>query len=433
MSNDNDPRSKSGGGTTEEPETAKSRDVDLVVYGATGFVGRLVAGHLAEHAPEGVRLGLAGRNRGRLAEIRDGLGAGAADWPILVADAADDASLDALARSARVVISTVGPYARYGLPLVRACAEAGTDYVDLTGEVLFHRESIDRYHETAVRTGARIVHSCGFDSVPSDLGVYRLHRRVAEDGAGELTDTTLVVSDLRGGISGGTVDSLRMQIDAMKKDKQARKTGLSPYSLSPDSATEPDLGRQSDAAIVRGTDIAPGLGGFLAPFFMGPYNTRVVRRSAALLGHAYGRRFRYREVMAVGSSSLSLVPAAAVTAGMGGLVAGLGFGPTRALLDRVLPAPGDGPGEKARANGRFAVDVYATTSTGAHYRSRVAAHGDPGYAATAVMLGESALALALDRAAAPEAAGVLTPATGIGQPLAERLRSRGFTLDVERR
>src|SRR5699024_43510 len=146
----------------------------------------------------------------------------------------DDASLDALAGAARVVISTVGPYARYGLPLVRACAEAGTDYVDLTGEVLFHRESIDRHHETARRTGARIVHSCGFDSVPSDLGVYELYRTVAADGAGELGDTTLVVSDLRGGISGGTVDSLRMQIDAMRNDRQARRTGLNPYALSPD-------------------------------------------------------------------------------------------------------------------------------------------------------------------------------------------------------
>ncbi|QDQ98039.1 saccharopine dehydrogenase family protein [Tomitella fengzijianii] len=429
MSNDSDPRPETGAAA----QAAQSRDLDVVVYGATGFVGRLVAGHLAQHAPAGVRMGLAGRDRGRLEEIRNGLGPGAAGWPILIADAADDASLDALARSARVVISTVGPYARYGLPLVRACAEAGTDYVDLTGEVLFHRESIDRYHETAVRTGARIVHSCGFDSVPSDLGVYRLYRKVAEDGAGELTDTTLVVSDLRGGISGGTVDSLRMQIDAMKKDKAARRTGLSPYSLSPDRTAEPDLGRQSDSSIVRGSDVAPGLGGFLAPFFMGPYNTRVVRRSAALLGHAYGRGFRYREVMAVGSSPLSLVPAAALTAGMGGLVAGLGFGPTRKLLDRVLPAPGDGPGEKARANGRFAVDVHATTTAGAHYRSRVAAHGDPGYAATAVMLGESALALALDRAGAPESAGVLTPATGIGEPLAERLRAHGFTLEVERR
>src|SRR5699024_10112828 len=290
-----------------------------------------------------------------------------------------------------------------------------------------------RHLVPARRTCARIVLSCGSDSVPADLGVYELYRAVAADGAGELGDTTLVVSDLRGGISGGTVDSLRMQIDAMRNDRQARRTGLNPYALSPDMSAEPASGRQSDTAVVRGSAIAPGLSAFLAPFFMGPYNTRVVRRSAALLGHAYGRGFRYREVMAVGASPLSLLPAAAVTAGMGGLVAGLGFGPTRKVLDRVLPKPGSGPGEKARGEGRFAVDVYTTTSTGAHYRSRVAAHGDPGYAATAVMLGESALALALDRETLPEAAGVLTPATGLGEALARRLRERGFTVSTERR
>lgn len=417
---------KGGGGTGGGP-------LDVVVYGATGFVGRLVAGHLAQHAPAGVRVGLAGRDRAKLEGVRTGLGASAAEWPLLIADATDDASLDALAAAARVVVSTVGPYARHGLPLVRACAEAGTDYVDLTGEVLFHRESIDRFHETAARTGARIVHSCGFDSVPSDLGVRELFERVAADGAGDLGETTLVVSDLRGGVSGGTVDSLRLQVDAVKHDAAARATVLSPYSLTPDRPAEPDVGRQSDAAVLRAADVDPGLGGFLAPFFMGPYNTRVVRRSTALRGHEYGRGFRYRETMAVGSSPLSLVPAAALTAGMGALVAALAFGPTRALLDKALPKPGQGPGERAREAGHFAVDIYTTTSTGARYVARVAAQGDPGYAATAVMLGQSALALALDRDRLPEAAGVLTPSTGIGAPLADRLRASGFTLEARPR
>lgn len=433
-SSGSDPSPGSNPGTGPASSGASQhRDLDVVVYGATGFVGRLVAEHLARNAPERLRIGLAGRNPAKLETVRDDLPERASGWPIRTADAADDASLTALARSARVVITTVGPYARYGLPLVRACAEAGTDYVDLTGEVLFHRESIDECDETAKRTGARIVHSCGFDSVPSDLGVYELHRKATADDAGELGETTLVVSDMRGGISGGTVDSLRLQIDAVKDDAQARATALSPYSLTPDRSAEPDVGKQSDAAIVRGSDVADGLGGFLAPFFMGPYNTRVVRRSNALLGHAYGSSFSYRELMAVGSSPLSLVPAAGITAGMGALVAGLGFPPTRALLDRVLPEPGSGPGEKTRANGRFAVDVYTTTSTGARYRSRVAAQGDPGYAATVVMLAESALALAEDREKLPAAAGVLTPATGLGAALADRLRAAGFTIESGRR
>ncbi|RVW08847.1 enoyl-ACP reductase [Prescottella agglutinans] len=412
--------------------TARSRDLDVVVHGATGFVGKLVARYLAEHAPAGTRIGLSGRSLERLEKVRAGLGPTAADWPLLRADATDDASLRALAAAAHVVATTVGPYAKYGLPLVRACAEAGTDYVDLTGEVPFARESIDLFHETAAASGARIVHSCGFDSIPSDLGVHVLHRQVRADGAGDLTDTTLVVTSLRGGVSGGTIDSLRTQIDETKHDAALRRLTASPYSLSPDRAAEPDLGPQSDVALVRGSDIAPGLSGWKAPFFMGPYNTRVVRRSNALTGHTYGKQFRYREVMNVGSSFASPVIAAGVAAGMGGLVAGLAFPPTRWVLDRVLPKPGQGPSEKSQRHGHFTIDVFGRTTTGARYTARVAAQGDPGYAATAVMFGESALALALQRDDLPGRAGVLTPAIAMGDVLADRLRAAGFEIRAGR-
>ncbi|MGO9295875.1 MAG: saccharopine dehydrogenase family protein [Streptosporangiaceae bacterium] len=181
------------------------RELDVVVFGATGFVGRLVAGYLADHAPDGVRVGLAGRSAQRLAEIRARLGAAA--WPLLVADSADPASVVALARAARVVATTAGPYRRQGLPLVEACASAGTDYADLSGEVLFIRESIDRYHDVATGTGTRIVHCCGFDSIPSDLGVLLLHHAARADDAGYLEDTALVVTALKGGVSGGTLAS----------------------------------------------------------------------------------------------------------------------------------------------------------------------------------------------------------------------------------
>ncbi|MDH6678819.1 short subunit dehydrogenase-like uncharacterized protein [Rhodococcus sp. LBL1] len=413
--------------------TSRARDLDVVVYGATGFVGKLVAEYLSRHAPAGTRIGLAGRSVQKLEQVRQGLGPAAADWPLLHAEATDDASLRDLAAATHVVATTVGPYEKYGLPLVRACAEAGTDYIDLTGEVPFARKSIDLFHDTAAASGARIVHSCGFDSIPSDLGVHALHRQVQADDAGELADTTLVVTSLRGGVSGGTIDSLRTQIDVTKADAQMRRLTASPYSLSPDRAAEPDLGRQSDMALVRGSDIAPGLSGWKAPFFMGPYNTRVVRRSNALTGYAYGKRFRYREVMNVGSSFASPVIAAGVAAGMGGLVAGLLFPPTRWLLDRVLPKPGQGPSENTQRKGHFTVDVYGRTTTGARYVSRVAAQGDPGYAATAVMFGESALALALQRDALPDSpGGVLTPATALGDVLVERLRGAGFTIDARR-
>lgn len=409
----------------------RTRTLDVVVYGATGFVGRLVAEYLARSAPGGTRIGLAGRSIDRLERVRAELGPAAADWPLLRADAKDEQSLRDLVAATHVVATTVGPYAKYGLPLVAACAEAGTDYVDLTGETPFARESIDLFHDKAVASGARIVHSCGFDSIPSDLGVHVLHRRVQADGAGDLTDTTLVVTSMRGGVSGGTIDSLRTQLDATKSDAELRRITVSPYSLSPDRAAEPDLGRQPDMALVRGSDIRPGMAGWKAPFFMGPYNTRVVRRSNALSGYAYGKHFRYREVMNVGSSFASPVLAGAVAAGMGALVGGLLFPPTRWVLDRVLPKPGEGPSEKARRSGHFTIDLYGDTTSGARYTSRIAAQGDPGYAATAVMFGESALALALQRDELPDRAGVLTPATAMGDVLADRLRAAGFEIRAE--
>jgi len=411
-----------------DPLAARVRDLDIVVYGASGFVGVLTAGHLAAHAPAGTRIALAGRSAERLAAVRSRLGV---EWPVLVADADDVPALERLAAAAHVVITTVGPYAKYGRALARACAAAGTDYVDLTGEVIFARASADENHETARSTGARIVHSCGFDSIPSDLGVHVLWEQVRADGAGELTDTTLVVTSMKGGISGGTIDSMRHQLDTVRKDPALRRLAASPYSLSPARSEEPELGRQEDLATLRGPDVDPSLRGSLAPFVMASYNSRVVRRSNALRGFAYGRAFRYREAMSVGTSPLSPVLAAATKAGLGALVVGLSLPPTRFLLDRILPRPGEGPDERAREHGHFTVDLFATTSTGARYTARVRAKGDPGYAATAVMLGESALALALDRADLPVSpGGVLTPATGIGDALVKRLRAAGMEISA---
>jgi short subunit dehydrogenase-like uncharacterized protein len=409
--------------------TQPTREYDIVVYGATGFAGALVARHLADRAPAGARIALAGRSATKLTAIKAELGI---DWPTLIADAADETALARLAGSTRVVVTTVGPYVTYGRALVAACAAAGTDYADLTGEVLFVRDSIEANHERARRTGARIVHAAGFDSIPSDLGVHVLNRQVKADDAGDLADTTLVVTSLRGGMSGGTIDTIRRQIVTMRKDRTRRRIAASPYSLSPDRSAEPDLGRQPDLVTLPGPTVDPSLRGTLAPFFMAPFNTRVVRRSNALRGWDYGRTFRYREVMSVGASSLSPVIAAATKAGIGAAVLGLAVTPP-AILDRVLPEPGRGPSERTRTSGHFTVDVFTRTTTGARYRSRVSANGDPGYAATAVMLGESALALAFQRDELPPSdGGVLTPATAIGDVLADRLRAAGFTVSASR-
>lgn len=396
----------------------------MVLHGATGFVGRLTARHLAQHAG-GARVALSGRSKDKLLALRDEL---AVDWPVLVTDATDAGSVAALAASTSMVATTVGPYAKYGLPLVLACAQAGTSYADLAGEVLFVRESIDRAHAQAAETGARIVHAAGFDSIPSDLGVLLLHEKVQADGAGTLEDTVLMVKSLRGGVSGGTIDSLRNQLDVSKKEPSLRRVVSDVFALTPDPAADrAAIGRVSDQL---GPSRDPLLDRWVAPFAMGMYNSRIVYRSNALLDHAYSPAFRYREVMNVRTGVLAPVKAGVISAGIGGLTLGMMLPVVRPVLDRVLPKPGSGPSEKARNNGYFRIEVHTRTSTGARYVATVAAKGDPGYAATAVMLGESALCLGTDDLSTP--AGVVTPAVAMGDRLMERLRAHDFEFSVSR-
>ena len=401
-----------------------ARDHDLVLFGATGFVGRLTAAYLARSAPQGARIALAGRSLERLSAVRAALPAAAAQWPLLVADTSDRATLDALAVSTTAVATTVGPYARYGMPLVEACASSGTHYADLTGEVPFVRASADRVHAKARATGARITHACGFDSVPSDLAALLTAQAARADG-GSLTDTTLVLVSISGGVSGGTIDSMRLVVDEARRDPATRALLTDPYSLSPDRDAEPDVGRQSDVHVLGRVD-----GRWTGLFVMASYNTRIVRRSNALQDWAYGREFRYREVMAFGRGPLGPALAAGTAAGVAGLGVGMAVPATRALLDRVLPAPGEGPSERTRERGHFRTETTGTSTTGARYRTTVAMKGDPGYAATAVMLGEAGLSLALDDL--PGGGGVLTPATAMGGRLVDRLRAAGAQITTVR-
>ena len=415
--------------------TENSREFDVVVYGATGFVGVLTAKYLAEHAPAGTRIALAGRNEAKLESTRASLPEAARDWPLIVADSDSPASLDAMAARTRVVCTTVGPYLKYGESLLAAVANAGTDYVDLTGEVPFVRFAIDKFSDQAAATGARIVHACGYDSIPSDVGVHLLHQQVQADGEGELTDTTLVVTKMRGGLSGGTFDSMRVIAD-LARQPEARKVLINPHALSsgPGEVKRGDRKAEpSDTAIFSAAKVDPSLKGALAPFLMASYNTRIVRRTNFLLGGIYGDRFKYGEAMAVGRNPVvSRVAAAGVAAGMGGLFGGLAMKPTRRVLDRLLPDPGEGPSEKTRENGFFDHRTYTTTTTGARYMAKVAAKGDPGYKATAMMLAEAALTLALDRDKLPDRKGVLTPISAMGDALVDRLRAAGMTLEVTR-
>ena len=394
-------------------------DHDLVLFGATGFVGRLTAGYLARAASPGTRIALGGRSRQRLEGLRADLPERARDWPLVVADTSDAGAVRELATSATAVATTVGPYSRSGLPLVEACAAAGTHYADLTGEVPFVRASADRAHDRARETGARITHACGFDSVPSDLAALL----TAQAAGGALTDTTMVVTSMSGGISGGTVDSLRGMVDEVMSDPATRRLMTDPYSLSPDRDAEPSPGRESDATPVGRID-----GRWTGVFVMAPFNSRIVRRSNALQGWAYGRGFRYREVMAFGRSPLGPALAAGTALGVAGMGFGMALPPTRAVLDRVLPKPGEGPSERTRERGHFRIETTGTATDGRRYRTTFAMQGDPGYAATAVMLGESGLCLALDDL--PGEGGVLTPATAMGTLLVDRLRAAGASVET---
>lgn len=415
--------------------TATGREFDIVLYGATGFVGKLTAEYLAR-AGAGARIALAGRSADRLERVRDSLGSGAQSWSVLTADASSPFTLNEMAARTHVVVTTVGPYARYGMPLVAACAAAGTHYADLTGEANFIREAIDLYHKQAADTGARIVHCCGFDSVPSDMTVYALYRAARDDDTGELGDTHFVIRSLLGGLSGGTVASLVGVLRAASGDPELRRRLTDPYTLSTDRSAEPELGRQPDLPWRRGRYIAPELEGvWTAGFLMAPINTRIVRRSNGLLDWSYGRRFRYSEHMSVGSSPLAPV-AAALMAGVGNASFELGSRYFRLLplplVERILPKSGTGPSSRVRERGYYRLETYTTTTTGARYVARMEQRGDPGYQATSVLLGECGLALALDRDKLPDLHGVLTPAAAMGEVLLTRLPAAGVSLRTER-
>lgn len=385
-------------------------DFDLVVYGATGFTGRLVAEYLASRGAGPERIALGGRSQQKLVAVRDDLGV---DWPVITADASDPKALKKLAGSTKALVTTVGPYRKYGLPLVEACAKAGTHYADLAGEVLFMRESIDRFDKIAAKTGARIVHSSGFDAIPSDLGVYLLQ----EAAGGELGETVMAVRWASGGFSGGTVASGMGEIEAAGSDPSLRSIVRDPYALTP-GESGPDRGDQLWVHYEQVLDSWTG------PFAAAPINTRVVRRSNMLLGYPYGRGFTYKEVIATGPGLGGRARAAALAAATTGGRAALSIGPARALAARFLPDPGEGPSAEARERGGFRIEFRSTLPDGQVFGAEVIGKGDPGYAATSRMLSESGLCLASTEGPG----GVLTPAAAMGDDLVERLRGAGMTL-----
>ena len=421
--------------TTTPRSRDRSRPHDIVLWGATGFTGQLVAEYLTRHHlgdahDPPLRLALAGRNRKKLERVRADLARirpEAAELPLLVGDSFDAASLDAIAEQASVVCTTVGPYAKYGAELVAACVRHGTDYCDLTGETQFIRRMIDAHQDEAVRTGARIVHCCGFDSIPSDLGTLMLQEEAKERYGAPLREVKFFAGESKGGFSGGTVASMLNLLEEAERDPHVRKVMGHPYALNPDGER-----RGPDGSDQKGVRYDDDLGMWTAPFIMAAINTRVVRRSNALMGYAYGKDFRYSEVMSTGKGPAGLARAAAVTAGMGGFVAGVAIKPIRKILeDRVLPAPGEGPDAEAREEGFFVVRLLGEMADGRKVRGRVEGDHDPGYGETALMLGESAVCLALEGAELDAPGGIRTPASTMGATLIQRLRRAGMVFRIE--
>ena len=411
-----------------------THDLDLVVFGATSFVGQILTRYLSEYlsgSGETLRWAIAGRSDAKLRHVREALGAAWQTLPIVVADAADDTQLQALCARTRVVVSTVGPYALYGEPLVRICAQTGTDYCDLTGETQWIKRMIERYQPAARQSGARIVHCCGFDSVPSDIGVLFLQQHARRQWGAPATHVKMRVKTLKGGASGGTVASVINVVREAAADPALRRELLDPYALCP--ADHRFTVRQH---AVRSAEFDRDSGTWIAPFVMAAVNERVVHRSNALANDAYGSRFAYDEAVITGTGLKGRLAALTMVAGLGAFMAGVLIPPVRGLMERfLLPKPGEGPSVAAQLAGRYDLRFFGRAEDGRTLRVKVTGDRDPGYGSTGKMLGQAALSLALDcsrdGAKIGRGGGFWTPATMFDTRFVERLeRHAGLRFEV---
>jgi short subunit dehydrogenase-like uncharacterized protein len=415
--------------TSERPYS--ERPYNVVLYGASGFVGKQTvqyfakqvsggAGHEAGNA--GLRWAIAGRNRQKLESVRREVGV---DVDVLVADSQDQAAVDAIASKTQVILTTAGPFALYGNALVDACVRHKTHYVDITGETPWVRGLCDRYHEQAASDGTRIIPCCGFDSVPSDLGAYLIVRYLQQQ-FGLPCKAVKAYFQAAGGLNGGTLASAFSIYDSQGLAQMAE-----PFLLNPDKThTKAELEQNRDPQL---PSFDQDFNTWVAPFFMGPVNTRIVRRSAALYEawqDAYGDNFTYQEYFKV-DEPLASLKAAGITAGLALAIGAFQQPQIRSLLQPLLPQQGNGPSEQTMNDGWFSCELIATATDGRKVRGHIRDQGDPGNRATVKFLCESALSLALNIAelpGGPSRGGVLTPATGLGDVLAKRLQQAGMTI-----
>jgi short subunit dehydrogenase-like uncharacterized protein len=406
-----------------------SQSYDLVVFGATSFVGKILTRYLWEEfgAHGEIKWCAAGRSMPKLEELRNSLGATAATLPLIVADATDEAKVRELCASTRVVVSTVGPYALYGETLIKVCAESGTDYCDLTGEVQWIRRMLQRYESAARHSGARIVHCCGFDSIPSDLGVHFLQRQAMQLFGAPCTRVKMRVKAMRGGFSGGTVASLMNVVKEAAADPSLRRELADPYSLCP-----PQAAPRVQQPEVNSAQFDTDFDSWVAPFVMSGINTRIVQRTNYLSEAAYGSEFTYDEAVLTGRGMKGRLAAMATAVGIVGFTLAAAIGPTRAILEKfALPKPGEGPSPEAQRSGLFDLRFLGITADGQRLNIRVTGDRDPGYGSTGKMLGQAAACLVLEVGKAAKPGGFWTPATIFGDRLIHRLTARaGLSFDV---
>lgn len=397
---------------------------DLVVFGASGFVGQILTRYLATYfatAGPPPRWAIAGRSSTKLEHLKASLGGLSQGPTMLIADTTRPEETAALCAQTRVLVSTVGPYALYGEPVIKACADHGTDYCDLTGETLWVRQMIAKYQETARRTGARIINCCGFDSVPSDMGVWALQQEAVRRWNVPAREVAMRVKHLKGSVSGGTVASLLHALGRAKADPAIRKELNNPYALCP-----PSTQLQIQQHQITKTEFDQAFGAWIAPFVMAAVNEPVVHRTNALLNQAYGAHFRYNEAWLTGPGLTGWLKAAGITAALAAFfIAALGQ-PSRSLMQRfLLPSPGEGPSTAAQQAGSFDLRFLARSENGLRIGLKVTGDQDPGYSASAKMLAHAALHLAFDlvegNTKLGRAGGFWTPASCFGAGYLERL------------
>lgn len=407
------------------------RPYAVVLYGATSFVGQITAHYLTEFLSntkdkEGsdVTWAIAGRDEAKLNELQSKLGS---TVDIILANSDDADSLDEMTKQTQVIISTVGPYLKYGEPLIKSCTTHGTDYVDLTGEAIFIKDMMDKYQDAAKQSGTRIVNSCGFDSIPSDLGVYFTQTQ-AEKKFGRACDVIhMRVKAAKGGLSGGTIASMATIFEEVGKDKSRRKQVANPYLLNDDK----------DAPNVRQANVSkPEYDSehkrWLAPFVMASINTRIVHRTNQLLGYEYGRDFKYDEAMWMQDGVKGQLSSYAMSAGLFGFATAMMVKPSRELLAKhVLPKSGSGPSAEEQANGYFDIRLFGETANKDTINTKVTGDKDPGYGSTSRMLAQAALCLAQDISKEEVGGGFWTPASAMGNDLLTRLEEHaGLSFEV---